>query len=82
MMKNKDYAIYIEEFIVNGLQIIEIAKKYNVSHKVVSTSLSKYFGSGKWKLMSNLKTSHNQLIKKYTNLTNLKELYEKEYTRS
>ncbi len=81
-MRNKDYAIYVEEFIANGMQIVEIAKKYNISHKVVATSLSKYFGSGKWKLMSNHKTSHNQLVNKYTNLTNLKEIYEKEYTRS
>lgn len=76
MILNKDYAIYVEEYIANGLQIVEIAKKYNVSHKVVSTSISKYFGSGKYKLMSNHKLSHNQLINKYTNLINLKELYE------
>jgi len=78
-MRNKEYAIYVEEFVANGMQIVEIAKKYNTNTWCVSISISKYYGSPKHKLVSQLKPGkHSYLINKYKNLTNLKELYERE----
>jgi hypothetical protein len=78
-MRNKEYAIYVEEFVANGMQIVEIAKKYNTNTWCVSISISKYYGSPKHKLVSQLKPAkHSYLINKYKNLTNLKELYERE----
>lgn len=78
----KDYGIYVEEFVANGMMIREIATKYNVSRHLVERSISKYYGSGKYKTISAIKPcSKQQLINKYTNLTNLKEIYEQEYRR-
>lgn len=76
----KEYGLWVEDFIVNGMMIKDIAKKYGTHREKVANTISKYYGSGKHKLMSTRKAIRKQkLIKEYTNITNLKELYEQEY---
>ena len=70
----------IEEFICNDMQIPALAKKYGFHEHYVRNLVSKYFGTGKFKVMSSYKgTRRNRAIKEYSNLTNLKEAYEQEY---
>lgn len=79
----KEYGLWVEEFIVNGMMIKEIAVKYGTNRENVTKAISKYYGSGKYKLISTRKPASKQkLIKQYSNITNLKELYEREYRSS
>lgn len=70
----------IEEFICNDMQIPALAKKYNFKESYIRNLVSKYFGTGKFKVTSSHKgTRRKSAIIKYSNITNLKEAYEQEY---
>lgn len=74
------HAKIIEDFICNDIQIPSLAKKYNIKESYVRNLVSKYFGTGKFKVMSSYKgTRRNSSIIKYSNITNLKEVYEQQY---
>jgi len=71
----------VEDYIANGMQIVEIAKKYNLSSWAVQIAISMYFGTGYRKLQSAKRQFRKENIgKKLTNITNLKEVYEQTRT--
>ena len=70
----------IEDYICNGIQIVTLAKKYNMKESYVRNLVSKYFGTGKLKATSSHKgTRRKSSIIKYSNITNLKGVYEQEF---
>jgi hypothetical protein len=72
----------IEEYICNDKQIPYLSKKYGFHEHYVRNLVSKYFGTGKFKVTSSHKgTRRKSSIIKYSNLTNLKEVYEQERNR-
>lgn len=74
------HAKIIEDYICNDVQIPALAKKYKIRESYVRNLVSKYFGTGKFKVTSSHKgTRRSRAIREYSNLTNLKEVYEQEY---
>jgi len=72
----------LEEWLHNDIQIPALAKKYNLSRFAVNIVISKYFGTGKFKVKSCYKGRSWKAIKRtYTNITNLDEVYEQERNR-
>lgn len=73
----------IEDYLHNNIQIRELSKKYNTHEANVLHIISKYFGTGKYKIRSAYKGRSWKACKRlYTNITNLEEIYEQERKRS